>query len=238
MALQASTEYRYQRLHARANKPSWQQQQHLFSLTMQNLSTCKQPGPPGTAISRAGSDLEQIIISDHFSGVSEANILYDIIMLGDFLIAFNPSLTRTCAKPQIQVLRTSHLHKTTSFWSRRQVLHRKFAEGNSFRKLSSKKILLSLFLKGKKPHTSSQYNHHLQIPSMPSSLRCRCKTHVKRFLTLKPMRPYCDAPILWSKYHLPLAGWQGASTSSSRTTIIGAGSEAGRVGAMCFHFSL
>lgn len=44
VALQASTEYCYQRLHARANKPSWQQQQHLFSLTMQNLSTCKQPG--------------------------------------------------------------------------------------------------------------------------------------------------------------------------------------------------
>lgn len=33
----------YQLLHTRANKPSWQQHQHLFFLTMQNLSTCKQP---------------------------------------------------------------------------------------------------------------------------------------------------------------------------------------------------
>lgn len=126
---------------------------------------------PEETISRAGSDLEQTIISDHFSGVSEANILYDTVMLGDFLVAFNPSLPRICAKPQIQILRT-HLRKTTSFWSRRQVLYRKFAEGNSFRKVSSKRILLSLFLKVKKRHTSSIYNHpHLQIPSMPSSLR-------------------------------------------------------------------
>ena len=153
-----ASEYRYQRLHARANKHSWQQQLHLFSLIMQNLSTCKQP----KTISRAGSDLEQSIISDHFSGVWEANILPDIIMLGDFLIACSPSLPRTCAKPQIQILRTSHLCRR-KFWSRRQVLYRKFVEGKSFRKLSSKKILFSLFLKGKKRHTIS-----IQ-PSCPNS---------------------------------------------------------------------
>lgn len=52
---------------------------------------------------------------------------------------------------------------------------------------------------------------------MPSSFRCRHKTHAKKFLTLKPVRPHCDTPILWSKCHLPLAGWQGENTSSSRT---------------------
>lgn len=39
-----ASEYCYWQLRARANKFSWQQQLHLFPLTMQNLSSCKHSG--------------------------------------------------------------------------------------------------------------------------------------------------------------------------------------------------
>lgn len=67
-------ERRYQRLRSRANKPSWQQRPPALVFSHPAKPQHLQNNLEET-ISRAG--LEQACMPHHFSGVSEARVLYD-----------------------------------------------------------------------------------------------------------------------------------------------------------------